>query len=54
MPRWMLRWINKEFAEQLAWHNRVDFDGQPDQLRAWLGDPITFENFLRKHQVRNL
>jgi uncharacterized protein YbjT (DUF2867 family) len=24
MPRWVMRWINKEFAEQLAWHNRVD------------------------------
>lgn len=54
MPRWMLRWINKEFAEQLAWHNRVDFDGHPDQLRTWLGDPITFEDFLRQHQIVNL
>ena len=49
MPRWLMRWINKEFAEQLAWHNRVDFDGQPDQLRAWLGEPVTFEQFLRQH-----
>jgi uncharacterized protein YbjT (DUF2867 family) len=54
MPRWMLRWINKDFAVQLAWHNRVDFDGQPDQLRSWFGDPITFEDFLRQHQVGNL
>ena len=49
MPRWLMRWINKEFAEQLAWHNRVDFDGQPDQFRAWLGEPVTFEQFLRQH-----
>ena len=27
MPRWVVRWINKEFTEQLAWHNRVAFDG---------------------------
>lgn len=54
MPRWMLRWINKEFAVQLAWHNRVDFDGQPDQLCSCFGDPITFEDFLRQHQVGNL
>jgi uncharacterized protein YbjT (DUF2867 family) len=50
MPRWVMRWINKEFAEQLAWHNRVDFDGQPDQLREWLGETVTFEQFLRQHQ----
>jgi len=49
MPRWAMRWINKEFAEQLAWHNRVDFDGQPDQLRTWLGETVTFEQFLRQH-----
>ena len=54
MPRWVMRWINKEFAEQLAWHNRVDFDGQPDQLRAWLGATVTFERFLRQYQVTSL
>jgi uncharacterized protein YbjT (DUF2867 family) len=54
MPRWVMRWINKEFAEQLAWHNRVDFDGQPDQLREWLGESVTFEKFLRQHQNINL
>ena len=42
------------FAEQLAWHNRIDFDGQPDQLRAWLGEPVTFEQFLRQHPDINL
>lgn len=50
MPRWVMRWINREFAEQLAWHNRVDFDGQPDQLREWLGETVTFEQFLRQHR----
>jgi len=54
MPRWVMRWINKEFAEQLAWHNRIDFDGQPDQLRAWLGEPVTLEQFLRQHPDINL
>jgi uncharacterized protein YbjT (DUF2867 family) len=54
MPRWVMRWINKEFAEQLAWHNRVDFDGQPDQLRTWLGESVTFEKFLRQQKVIHL
>lgn len=54
MPRWVMRWINEEFAEQLAWHNRVDFAGQPDQLREWLGDTVSFEQFLRQHPNINL
>jgi len=54
VPRWVMRWINEEFAEQLAWHNRVDFDGQPDQLRTWLGESVTFEKFLRQQKVIHL
>jgi uncharacterized protein YbjT (DUF2867 family) len=52
--------VDGVFSVQNYWERGVGADGEVrqaenlDQLRAWLGDPITFEDFLRQHQVKNL
>jgi uncharacterized protein YbjT (DUF2867 family) len=49
IPRWVLRVLNKEFAHQLEWHNKVNFDFDLDETRGLIGSPTTLRGFLEKH-----
>ena len=49
IPAAMFRRLVPEFAEQLAWHNRVNFAFGAEELRAVRPDAIGFRSFLESH-----
>ena len=54
IPAWMLRLMNKEFAKQLHWHNRVGWTFTPERARNMHPGLMSFEQFLRTHQPQGL
>jgi uncharacterized protein YbjT (DUF2867 family) len=54
IPAWLMRMLNEEFAAQLAWSNQVGWLFGPEETRALVPDALSFEQFLRQHQVQNL
>jgi len=50
VPHFMLKIMSREFAEQLDWHNKVNFDFDIRATPESLGySPTTFEQFLTRH-----
>lgn len=50
IPHFMLKIMSREFAEQLDWHNKVNFDFDIRSTPKSLGyTPTTFEQFLTQH-----
>jgi uncharacterized protein YbjT (DUF2867 family) len=54
IPAWLLRRLNKEFAQQLQWHNTVGWTFSVDTTKAVYPSTMNFEWFLRYHKVANL
>ncbi|MCZ8151668.1 MAG: NmrA family NAD(P)-binding protein [Rhodobacteraceae bacterium] len=54
IPAALFRRLVPEFAEQLAWHNCINFNFGSDALRAARPNATTFRDFLRRHAVANL
>jgi uncharacterized protein YbjT (DUF2867 family) len=54
MPAWLMRILNKEFAEQLQWHNRVGWKFSPQAARRILPNLTSFAQFLQEHKIANL
>ena len=54
IPAALFRCLVPEFAEQLAWHNAVNFAFDALELRRIKSDALSFEDFLRKHPVGNM
>ncbi|RED10641.1 NmrA/HSCARG family protein [Pontivivens insulae] len=54
LPRALFRKLVPEFAEQLAWHNRVNFAFGNDELRKIKPDAQGLAEFLRKHPVASM
>ena len=54
VPRWALRRVNAEFAEQLAWHRAVNFAPETSVARRLVPELRSWEAFVRAHGVTNL
>lgn len=54
IPRAMFRRLVPEFAEQLAWHNQVNFAFGSEELRRVKPDALEFAEFLGKHPITSL
>ncbi|WP_299589527.1 NmrA family NAD(P)-binding protein [uncultured Tateyamaria sp.] len=54
LPRALFRRLVPEFAEQLGWHNRVNFAFGSEELRAVKPDALRFEAFLQKHSIASM
>ncbi|WP_219928822.1 hypothetical protein, partial [Pontivivens insulae] len=54
LPRALFRRLVPEFAEQLAWHNRVNFAFGSEELRKIKPDALGLAEFLRKNPVASM
>lgn len=54
IPGALFRRLVPEFAEQLAWHNRVNFAFGSEELRQVKPDALGFAAFLAKHPVASM
>ncbi len=54
LPRALFRKLVPEFADQLAWHNRVNFAFGSEELRKIKPDALGLAEFLRKHPVASM
>lgn len=54
IPRAMFRRLVPEFAEQLAWHNRVNFAFGNEELRRVKPEALGFAEFLDKHPIESM
>jgi uncharacterized protein YbjT (DUF2867 family) len=54
VPAWLLRFLNKDFARQLAWQNDPGWSFSIEPSRQIHSSLCSFEQFIRKHQVQNL
>lgn len=51
IPAAMFRKLVPEFAEQLGWHNKVNFAFGADELLAAKPDAVRFREFLERHHI---
>ena len=54
IPAWMLQVMNKEFAHQLQWHNRVGWTFTPEHAQQVHPGLMSFEQFVRTHRPHGL
>lgn len=54
IPAAMFRKLVPEFAEQLNWHNKVNFAFGSEELRKIKPDALGLAEFLRKHPVASM
>ncbi|MEX3013949.1 NmrA/HSCARG family protein [Gymnodinialimonas hymeniacidonis] len=54
IPAAMFRKLVPEFAQQLGWHNRVNFAFGPEELRAAKSDTVSFRVFLESHRIESM
>jgi uncharacterized protein YbjT (DUF2867 family) len=54
LPGWLLRLFNKDFAKQLAWQNGPGWTFPLEPSRLLHPGLTSFEQFLRKHKLRDL
>lgn len=54
IPASMLRLMNREFAEQLKWHNEVGWTFGPEEAKSVYPNMTDLPQFLRQHKVINL
>ncbi|WP_395821236.1 NmrA/HSCARG family protein [Devosia sp.] len=54
IPAAMFRILVPEFAEQLAWHNKVNFAFGTQELRAAKPNAVRFRGFLDRHQIGSM
>lgn len=54
IPRAWFRRLVPEFAEQLDWHNRVNFAFGSEELRKVKPDALRLEDFLEKHSITSM
>jgi uncharacterized protein YbjT (DUF2867 family) len=54
LPKTVLRWINPDFAAQLAWTHRVGWHIDPRPAKALYPALTDFATFLTRHQIKNL
>jgi uncharacterized protein YbjT (DUF2867 family) len=54
IPAWVLRLMNKEFAQQLHWHNCVGWTFTVERARDIHPGLMSFEQFLRIHRPTGL
>jgi uncharacterized protein YbjT (DUF2867 family) len=54
IPTWLLKLLNREFAQQLQWHNKPGWTFELDSVRSIYPDLTNFQQFLRQHQITNL
>ncbi|MEM8750390.1 MAG: NmrA/HSCARG family protein [Pseudomonadota bacterium] len=54
IPRALFRRLVPEFAEQLDWHNRVNFAFGSEELRKVKPDALRLEKFLEQHSIASM
>jgi uncharacterized protein YbjT (DUF2867 family) len=54
LPSWALRLFNKDFAKQLAWQNDPGWSFSIEPSKRMYPALCSFEQFIRRHQIRNL
>lgn len=54
IPNWLMRFLNREFAMQLKWHDRDGWSFELDRVRVIYPKITSFEQFLRQHRVTGL
>jgi uncharacterized protein YbjT (DUF2867 family) len=54
LPGSLFRKLVPEFAEQLAWHNDVNFAFAADEFRKIHSDAFSFGDFLRENQIARM
>lgn len=54
MPAALFRRLAPEFADQLAWHNEVNFAFGPEEFRRLRPEAIRFRDFLSEHGIAGL
>jgi uncharacterized protein YbjT (DUF2867 family) len=54
VPGWMLRVLNKDFANQLAWQNDHGWSFSIEPSRIIRPSLCSFEQFIRQHHIKNL
>jgi len=54
IPAWLLRIMNKEFAQQLHWHNQIGWTFGSEQAKRIHPALLNFEQFIRTHIPRGL
>jgi uncharacterized protein YbjT (DUF2867 family) len=54
IPAALFRRLVPEFAEQLRWHNEVNFAFSAETFRAIKTDAIGFHRFLQSHRIQSM
>ena len=54
IPAWVLRVLNKEFAQQLQWHNRIGWTFTPQRAKHVHPGLMSFDQFIRTYHPRRL
>jgi uncharacterized protein YbjT (DUF2867 family) len=54
LPAWLFRYMAKEFAEQLLWHNTSNFSFEDQQLRALRPNAPDFQSFIKRNEIIGL
>lgn len=54
IPRALFRWLAPEFADQLGWHNEVNFAFGSEELRKAKPDASRLADFFKQHPIASM
>jgi len=53
IPKWLLGLLNREFKDQLEWHNEINFSFEQQDAESLLGfKPKSFAEFIRQNATK--
>jgi hypothetical protein len=53
IPKWLLGLLNREFKDQLEWHNEINFSFEQQDAESILGFKLkSFEEFIQQNATK--